>query len=68
MILYYIIVRKIQTFYLALHWVRSNDLGLWLSNGAILIYHATIGNQLVELYLFCHRVPLYKVSAAPVWG
>ena len=49
-------------------WGRSNDLGLWLSKGVILIYHPVIDNQLVELYLICHRVPLYKVWAAPVWG
>ena len=41
-------------------WGRLNDLGLWLSNGAISIYHTVIDNQLVELYLLCHREPLYK--------
>ena len=35
---------------------------------AILIYHTAIDNQLVELFLFCDREPLYKVWAAPVLG
>ena len=34
-------------------------------NGAILIYHQVVDNQLVELYLLCHGEPLYKVFAAP---
>ena len=33
-------------------WGRSIDLGLWLSNGAILIYHPVFDNQLVVWTFF----------------
>jgi hypothetical protein len=41
-----------------LAWVRSNDIGTWLSMES---FKSIIENQLVELYLLCHREPIYKV-------
>ena len=52
-----------------LAWVMSFNWPKTMAlNRAILIYRPVIDNQLIELYLLCHRELLYKVLVAPVWG